>query len=120
MGGGLSGITTGVAMTTSVMTEQPAGTIEEAAELRERRVRLLRLRHELIRAGVLVRVRRPRNGRWKLTIRSRGTRWTETVLCAGAEGAYAYVTGHGRLLGSTEDLRGVIQTLAWMIDGGHR
>jgi hypothetical protein len=118
MGGGLSGITTGVAMTTLVMTEQQV--VGEAAELRERRVRLLRLRHELTRTGVLVRVRRPRNGRWKLTIRSGGGRWTETVLCAGAEGAYAYVTGHGRLLGSTEDLRGVIQTLAWMIDGRHR
>jgi hypothetical protein len=69
---------------------------------------------------VLVRVRKPRNGRWKLTVRSRGTRWTETVLCAGAEGTYAYVTGHGRLLGTTDDLRGVIQTLTWMIEGRHR
>jgi hypothetical protein len=103
-------------MTTLDTTEQPA----EAAELQERRVRLLRLHHELVRTGVLVRVRKSRNGRWKLTIRSRGTRWTETVLCAGAEGAYAYVTGHGRLLGSTDDLRGVIQTLSWMIEGRHR
>jgi hypothetical protein len=42
------------------------------------------------------------------------------VLCAGAEGTYAYVTGHGRLLGTTDDLRGVIQTLTWMIEGRHR
>jgi hypothetical protein len=103
-------------MTTLVMTKQLA----EAAEVHERRVRLLLFHHELIRTGALVRVRKPRNGRWKLKIRSRGTGWTETVLCAGAEGAYAYVTGHGRLLGSTDDLRGAIQTLAWMIEGRHR
>jgi hypothetical protein len=42
------------------------------------------------------------------------------VLCAGAEGTYAYVTGHGRLLGTTDDLRGVIQTLTWMIEGRQR
>jgi hypothetical protein len=103
-------------MSTLVTTEQTI----EAAELRERRVRLLRLHHELIRAGMRVRVRRPRNGRWKLTIRSPETGWSETVLCAGAEGVYAYVTGHGRLLGSTDDLRRVTQTLAWMIERRHR
>ena len=103
-------------MTMSITTEQTI----EAAELRERQVRLLRLHHELIRAGMRVRVRKPRNGRWKLTIRSPETGWSETVLCAGAEGVYAYVTGHGRLLGGTDELRRVTQTLAWMIERQHR
>ncbi|MGI8333632.1 hypothetical protein ACRYCC_27095 [Actinomadura scrupuli] len=107
-------------MTTLVTAEQPNERSAEAAELRERQVRLLRLHHDLIRTGVLVRVRKPRNGRWKLTLRSREARWTETVLCAGAEGTYAYVTGHGRLLGSADNPRGVVQTLTWMIEGQHR
>jgi hypothetical protein len=52
--------------------------------MQEREVRLLRLHHELIRAGIRVRVRKLHNGRWKLTIRSPETGWSETVLCAGA------------------------------------
>jgi hypothetical protein len=116
MDGDPSAITTGVAMTTSITTEQTI----EVAELRERRTRLLRLHYELVRAGMRVRVRKPRNGRWKLTVRSPETRWSETVLCAGAEGVYAYVTGHGRLLGSTDDLRRVTQALAWMIERQRR
>ncbi|RAY14992.1 hypothetical protein DPM19_09585 [Actinomadura craniellae] len=87
-------------------------------ELDERQRRLLRLRHELARIGVRTRIRRPRNGRWKITLRS--ARWSETVLCAGAEGAYAYVTVHGRLLGPADDVRHVAQVLVWMVDRKHR
>lgn len=91
----------------------------QAVELEKRRARLMRLRYELARNGVWVRVRKPRSGRWKLTIRS-STGWPETVMCAGAEGAYAYVTGHGRLLGPTDDVRHVARVLAWMIEGNYR
>ncbi|MFA1551788.1 hypothetical protein [Actinomadura chokoriensis] len=84
------------------------------AELEERRTRLLRLHYELRRIGVGVRARRPRNGRWCLRIRHNG--WSETVLCAGAEGAYAYVTAHGRLLGTTDEPRYVARLLFWMAE----
>lgn len=36
-------------------------------------------------------------------------------MCAGAEGVYAYVTGHGRLLGSTDEVRYVARLLMWMV-----
>lgn len=84
------------------------------AELAERRARLLRLHYELRRIGVSVRARKPRNGRWRLRIRHNG--WSETVLCAGAEGAYAYVTAHGRLLGTTDEVRYVARLLCWMAE----
>ncbi|WP_119730058.1 hypothetical protein [Thermomonospora amylolytica] len=84
------------------------------SELRERQARLLRLHWELTRLGVRVSVRKPRNGRWKLKLR--GRRWSETVLCAGAEGTYAYVTAHGRLLGRAEDARHVARILVWMLE----
>ncbi|MFI0486768.1 hypothetical protein [Actinomadura sp. 9N215] len=83
-------------------------------ELAERRARLLRLRYELQHIGVSVRVRKPRNGRWRLRIRHDG--WSETVLCAGAEGAYAYVTAHGRLLGTADEARYVARLLFWMLE----
>lgn len=89
------------------------------SELDERQVHLLRLRHELIRLGVRVRVRKPRNGRWKLKLRT-PTGWTETVLCAGAEGVYVYVTAHGRLPGRVQDARIVARTLVWMLDRRRR
>jgi hypothetical protein len=88
-------------------------------ELEERRAHLLRLRWELIRLGVLVRIRKPRNGRWKLKLRT-PTGWSETVLCAGAEGAYVYVTAHGRLLGRVQDVRLVARTLVWMLERRRR
>lgn len=84
-------------------------------ELEERQQRLMRLRRELTRLGVRVRVRRSRNGRWKLKLRTT-IGWTETVLCAGAEGSYVYVTAHGRLLGRTRDARQVAQLLLWMLE----
>ncbi|MEU8124953.1 hypothetical protein AB0C21_40100 [Spirillospora sp. NPDC049024] len=83
-------------------------------ELEERRARLLRLHYELRRLELSVRVRRPRNGRWCLRIRNNG--WSETVLCAGADGAYAYVTAHGRLLGTTSEARYVARLLLWMVE----
>ncbi|MFA1546137.1 hypothetical protein [Actinomadura chokoriensis] len=83
-------------------------------ELEERRARLLRLRYELRQLKLKVRVRKPRNGRWCLRIRHHG--WSETVLCAGADGAYAYVTVHGRLLGSTADPQYVAKLLLWMVE----
>lgn len=83
-------------------------------ELAERRARLLRLRYELQRIGLNVRARKPRNGRWRLRIRHNG--WSETVLCAGAEGAYAYVTAHGRLLGTADEPRYVARLLFWMVE----
>ncbi|TDD71117.1 hypothetical protein [Actinomadura rubrisoli] len=82
-------------------------------ELEERRARLLRLQFELRRLGACVRARKPRNGRWRLSVRHNG--WSETVLCAGAEGAYAYVTAHGRLLGTTDEVRYVARLLVWML-----
>ncbi|MCW2940761.1 MAG: hypothetical protein JWN00_3746 [Actinomycetia bacterium] len=105
-------------------TSRNAGNAQEQAirrgnELEERRARLLRLHWELKHRGVRVQVRKPRNGRWQLKLRS-STGWPETVLCAGAEGAYAFVTGHGRLLGSADDARYTAQILAWMIEGNYR
>lgn len=84
------------------------------AELAERRAKLLRLHYELRRLGACVRARKPRNGRWRLRIRNDG--WSETVLCAGADGAYAYVTAHGRLLGTTDEVRYVARLLLWMVE----
>ncbi|WP_131742906.1 hypothetical protein [Actinomadura roseirufa] len=88
------------------------------SELAERRARLLRLHYELKRIGVNVRARKPRNGRWKLKVRNKS--WSETVLCAGADGAYAYVTAHGRLLGSADEARYVARLLAWMLERRQR
>ncbi|URM97404.1 hypothetical protein LUW76_25310 [Actinomadura madurae] len=84
------------------------------AELAERRARLLRLHYELRHIGACVRARKPRNGRWRLRIRHNG--WSETVMCAGADGAYAYVTAHGRLLGTTDEVRYVARLLVWMVE----
>jgi hypothetical protein len=86
----------------------------EERELAVRRERLLRLHFELKRLGASVRVRRPRNGRWRLRVRRDG--WSETVMCAGADGAYAYVTAHGRLLGTASEVRYVAQVLLWMVE----
>ncbi|RSN53254.1 hypothetical protein [Actinomadura sp. WAC 06369] len=83
-------------------------------EREERRARLLRLRFELGRLGISTRVRKPRNGRWQLRVHRNG--WSETVLCAGAEDAYAYVTAHGRLLGTTNEARHVARLLDWMLE----
>lgn len=83
-------------------------------ELAERRACLLRLLYELRHIGVRVRARKPRNGRWRLHIRHNG--WSETVLCAGAEGVYAYVTAHGRLLGTADEARYVARLLLWMVE----
>ena len=88
------------------------------SELQRRRARLLRLRYELKCNGVKVRVRKPRNGRWQLKLRSGG--WSETVLCAGAEGTYVYVTAHGRLLGPAHEARHVACVLAWMVERHER
>ncbi|MEU8305950.1 hypothetical protein AB0C84_20555 [Actinomadura sp. NPDC048955] len=101
---------TGGAMGTQASTMQ--------VELEERRARLLRLRYELRRLGLRVRVRKPRNGRWCLRVRHNG--WSETVLCAGADGVYAYVTAHGRLLGTTAEPRYVAQLLLWMVERRRR
>ncbi|GAA2614180.1 hypothetical protein SMC26_24085 [Actinomadura fulvescens] len=87
-------------------------------DLEERRARLLRLRYELSHLGAQVRVQRPRNGHWKLKLRH--ARWTETVLCAGADETYAYVTAEGRLLGPTDDVRYIARVLIWMVEGRHR
>ncbi|MFG2006199.1 hypothetical protein ACGFNU_44325 [Spirillospora sp. NPDC048911] len=88
------------------------------SDLDRRRAHLLRLHHELGQLGARARVQRPRNGRWRLKLRQ--ARWTETVLCAGAEDTFAYVTGNGRVLGPTHDVRYVAQVLVWMIEGKHR
>jgi hypothetical protein len=83
------------------------------SDLERRQVHLLRLHYELRRLGAVVRVRRPRSGRWRLRVRTAD--WSETVMCAGAEGVYAYVTAHGRLLGPVEDVRYISRLLVWMI-----
>ncbi|NED55272.1 hypothetical protein G3I24_30830, partial [Micromonospora aurantiaca] len=49
-------------------------------------------------------------------LRIRHNGWSETVLCAGAEGTYAYVTAHGRLLGTTDEPRQVARLLLWMVE----
>ena len=92
---------------------------QSAAEQEVRHFHLMRLHHELQRAGVHVQVRRRRRGRPRLRLLS-STGWAETVLCAGAEGAYAFVTIHGRLLGRATDVRYVAATLTWMIERNHR
>src|SRR5258708_3640455 len=89
-------------------------------QVREGRARLMRLHYELTRAGLLVRVRRPRNGRWNLQVRCPGSRWKETVLGGGFDGIRFYATAHGRLLGRTEDLRRITQDLVWMVEGHYR
>ncbi|MFF0520705.1 hypothetical protein ACFYTC_18485 [Actinomadura nitritigenes] len=86
----------------------------EQRELAVRRERLLRLHFELKRLGASTRVRRPRNGRWRLRVRCDG--WSETVMCAGADGAYAYVTAHGRVLGTASEVRYVARLLVWMVE----
>ncbi|WP_019632237.1 hypothetical protein [Actinomadura atramentaria] len=89
---------------------------DEAVE--ERRKHLLRLRWELNRLGVRTRVRRTRHDRLKLRLWV--GRWSETVLCAGAEDAYAFVTAHGRLLGPVSDARHIARILLWMAVGKRR
>jgi hypothetical protein len=37
-------------------------------------------------------------------------------MCAGADGAYAYVTAHGRLLGTAAEVRYVARLLLWMVE----
>ncbi|MDL4813195.1 hypothetical protein [Actinomadura opuntiae] len=37
-------------------------------------------------------------------------------MCAGADGAYAYVTAHGRLLGTASEVRYVARLLIWMVE----
>ncbi|GAA2731532.1 hypothetical protein [Actinocorallia aurantiaca] len=91
-------------------------TAENDLETRQRL--LLDLHRHLVGNGLHVTIRRPHNGIWKLKIR-RGL-WTETVMCAGAEGAYAFVTPHGRLLGSTDDLHGVIDLVQFMVNRRQR
>ncbi|MBA8956549.1 hypothetical protein ACFQU9_03460 [Actinomadura namibiensis] len=78
----------------------------------------MRLRHELTELGARVRVRRARSGRWKLRLYWRG--WSTTVMCAGAEGTYAYVTTHGQLLGPTGDVRYIARRLLWMLERHQR
>ncbi|WP_433332936.1 hypothetical protein [Spirillospora sp. CA-294931] len=90
-------------------------TASAQVELEERRRHLLRLHWELAQIGVRVSVRKPRSGRWKLKIRGPGR--SETVLCAGAEDAYAFVTAHGRILGPVSDARYIARILAWMVEG---
>jgi hypothetical protein len=87
-------------------------------DLEQRRAHLLRLHYELRHLGAAVRVRRPRNGRWRLRLRTPD--WSETVMCAGAEGVYAYVTAHGRLLGPVEDVRYISRLLVWMAERRQR
>jgi hypothetical protein len=89
---------------------------DREAELR--RGHLLRLRWELERLEVQTRVRRSRHGRLKLRLRV--GRWSETVMCAGAEDAYAFVTVHGRLLGPASDARHIARVLVWMAAGRRR
>lgn len=90
----------------------------QTTEQEARQSELLRLHWQLVQLGVRVSVRKPRNGKWKLRLYAPG--WSETVQCAGAEGAYAYVTAHGRLLGSTDDVRHIARVLHWMIEGRYR
>lgn len=81
---------------------------------RETRQRLLMdLHQELVARDLRVVIRKPRNGLWKLKLRH--GLWTETVMCAGSEGAYAFVTPHGRLLGSADDLGGTVDLLRFML-----
>jgi hypothetical protein len=112
---------TGTAPRTTTRTtrrQRQAAAPARRTEMEERRARLLRLRYELTHLGAQVRVQKPRSGRWRLKLRR--ARWSETVLCAGADGTYAYVTASGRLLGPTDDVRYVAQVLIWMVEGKHR
>ena len=81
---------------------------------------LLDLQQELADQGLDAVLRKPRSGIWKLKIR-RGP-WAETIMCAGAEGAYAFVTVHGRLLGSAgaDDFRGTVDLIQFMVNRRQR
>ena len=93
-----------------------AATAED--ELKTRRRLLLGLQRELTDHGLDTAIRRQRNGIWKLKVRH--GLWTETVMCAGAEGVYAFVTLHGRLLGSADDLRGTVDLIQFMVNRRQR
>ncbi|MFC4906931.1 hypothetical protein [Actinomadura gamaensis] len=85
---------------------------------RAREADLNRLRTTLIALGVRTRLTRPRSGIWRLRLHKNG--WHETVMCAGSEGTYAYVTAHGRLLGPTADVHSIARLLVWMLDHQQR
>ncbi|MFC5187193.1 hypothetical protein [Actinomadura harenae] len=85
---------------------------------RAREVGLNRLRAVLTALGVRTRLTRPRNRIWRLRVHKNG--WHETVMCAGSEGTYAYVTAHGRLLGPTSDVQSIARLLVWMLDHQQR
>ncbi|MCP2337935.1 hypothetical protein [Actinomadura rupiterrae] len=85
---------------------------------RAREAGLNRLRGTLVALGVRTRLTRPRSGIWRLRLHRNG--WHETVMCAGSEGTYAYVTAHGRLLGPTSDVHSIARLLVWMLDHRQR
>lgn len=87
---------------------RPASTESQA-----RRYHLLRLRDELGRRGIPVRVVKGRRGRLMLKLAS------ESVLCAGAEGVYAYVTRNGRILAPASD-EGLLAATRHLAQGAHR
>ena len=87
-------------------------------EIAERQKYLKQLRWELNFLNVDVRIRKPRNGRWQLKLRHGS--WSETVLCAGTEDVYAFVTAHGRIVGPAQDSRHAARVLLWMIERKQR
>lgn len=87
-------------------------------DLKTRQQLLLDLQEELADQGLDAVLRKPRGGIWKLKVR-RGP-WSEVVMCAGAEGAYAFVTVHGRLLGSADDFRGIVDLIQFMVNRRQR
>lgn len=87
---------------------RPASTESQA-----RRRHLLRLRDALCQHGVPVRVVKLRHERWLLKVNS------ESVLCAGAEGVYVYVTRQGRILSPASD-EGVVAAALQLAESARR
>lgn len=108
--------------TSSSATHQnvPAPTTRDRHDLdqRARELELNRLRNALTALGVRTRLTRPRSQISRLRVNKNG--WHETVMCAGSEGTYAYVTAQGRLLGPTDDVQAIARLLIWMLDHKQR
>jgi hypothetical protein len=79
-------------------------------ETKARHHLLLQLGLELSRRKCVTRLSCNRDGHWALTV------GRETVFCAGAEGAYAYVTGNGLIL-STADEEGRARAISHLAEG---
>ncbi|GAA1276875.1 hypothetical protein Psi02_00040 [Planotetraspora silvatica] len=89
----------------------PATLTRAPDEISARRVRLLQLHQELTLRRCRSRLIRYRRRRWVLKV------GRYTVLCAGADGVYAYVTKRGLIL-SPADQDGIATAVYRLVEGG--